>query len=251
MPHPAVGCCSYPSPPPTHPPGVAPWGDKRWEAQDAGPRWLRRISKGYFNKLRLCIHRKALNSLTWDIWVSLIRDNLGTTLVIQWLRICLPMQGTRVWSLVWELRSHLPRGNQATTTKSKYHNYKSLHALEPACVPQLLSPSAQEPMICNKRSQQSEAYTHHSHGELPLARESPHSPQPGRAPTHHSQGEPPLTTVRESPHSPQPGRAPTHHSQGESPTHHSQGEPLQSNKDWGLQRRSSPAKNKQKLKEKQ
>ena len=25
----------------------------------------------------------------------------GTTLVVQWLRICLPMQGSRVWSLVW------------------------------------------------------------------------------------------------------------------------------------------------------
>ena len=101
------------------PPGVAPWGVMGWEAQDAGPRWVRRISKGYFNKLRLCIHRKALNSLTWDIWVSLIRDNLGTTLLIQWLRICLPMQGTQVWSLVWELRSHMPRGNQATTTEPK------------------------------------------------------------------------------------------------------------------------------------
>ena len=27
---------------------------------------------------------------------------LGTSLVVQWLRICLPMQGTRLRSLVWE-----------------------------------------------------------------------------------------------------------------------------------------------------
>ena len=28
--------------------------------------------------------------------------NLGASLVAQWLRICLPMQGTRVRALVWE-----------------------------------------------------------------------------------------------------------------------------------------------------
>ena len=38
---------------------------------------------------------------------------LGTSLMIQWLRICLPMQGTWVWSLVRELRSHMPQGNKA------------------------------------------------------------------------------------------------------------------------------------------
>ena len=27
---------------------------------------------------------------------------LGASLVVQWLRICLPMQGTRVQALVWE-----------------------------------------------------------------------------------------------------------------------------------------------------
>ena len=35
----------------------------------------------------------------------------GLSLVVQWLRICLPMQGARVWSLVGELRSHKPQGN--------------------------------------------------------------------------------------------------------------------------------------------
>ena len=44
----------------------------------------------------------------------------GTSLVVQWLRIRLPMQGMRVRSLVRELRSHMPRGNEA-------------------CVPQLVS----------------------------------------------------------------------------------------------------------------
>ena len=34
-----------------------------------------------------------------------------TSLVVQWLRICLPMQGIQVWSLVKELESHIPWGN--------------------------------------------------------------------------------------------------------------------------------------------
>ena len=36
---------------------------------------------------------------------------LGTSLVVQWLRICLPKQGTWVQSLVRELRSHMPWGS--------------------------------------------------------------------------------------------------------------------------------------------
>ena len=35
----------------------------------------------------------------------------GTSLVVQWLRIHLAMQGTLVQSLVGALRSHTPRGN--------------------------------------------------------------------------------------------------------------------------------------------
>ena len=34
------------------------------------------------------------------------KDTAGTSLVVQWLRICLATQGTQVLSLVGELRSH-------------------------------------------------------------------------------------------------------------------------------------------------
>ena len=37
----------------------------------------------------------------------------GTSLVVQWLRIHLLIQGTRIWSLVEELRFHMPRGDKA------------------------------------------------------------------------------------------------------------------------------------------
>ena len=33
--------------------------------------------------------------------------------MVQWLRICLAMQGTQVWSLVPELGSHMPHNNRA------------------------------------------------------------------------------------------------------------------------------------------
>ena len=45
-----------------------------------------------------------------------IKTEAGTSLVVQWLRICLPMQGTRVRSLVQE--DPTCRG----ATKLVYHN---------------------------------------------------------------------------------------------------------------------------------
>jgi len=40
---------------------------------------------------------------------------MGTSLVVQWLRIWLAMQGTRVQSLVGEVRSYMPRGTHMTS----------------------------------------------------------------------------------------------------------------------------------------
>ena len=61
------------------------------------------------------------------------------SLVAQWLRICLPMQGTQVRALVWE-DPHAPEqlGPWATTT-------------EPACL---------EPVLRNKRGRDSERPAH-------------------------------------------------------------------------------------------
>ena len=73
----------------------------------------------------------------------------GTSLVAQWLRICLPMQGTWVWALVQED----PTCHAAT--KPMHHNYWAC-ASEPAsynywaCVPQLLKPAHLQPMLHNK-----------------------------------------------------------------------------------------------------
>ena len=80
----------------------------------------------------------------------------GTSLVVQWLRVRLPMQGTRVQSLVLED----PTCHGAT--KSMCHNYWAC-CLEPAshnywaCTSQLLKPCALEPILRNKRSCRSES----------------------------------------------------------------------------------------------
>ena len=91
----------------------------------------------------------------------------GTSLVLQWLRVCLPMQGTWVRSLVWED----PTWQGAAKPRL-----------------QLLEPS-----LCPKRSHSSEKPSHLNQREPPPSstRESPRPPQPER--------EPPPSSTRESP----------------------------------------------------
>ena len=86
----------------------------------------------------------------------------GTSLVVQWLRIRLPMQGTRVQDLVRE------DPTCCRATKPGHHNYW-------AHVPQLLKPARLEPVLRNKTS--------HCNKPMPAHRNKP-----------------PLTTTRESPH---------------------------------------------------
>ena len=47
------------------------------------------------------------------------KSPVGTSLVVQWLRLCLPMQGTPVWSLVREVRSHVPQGQLSPCTTAR------------------------------------------------------------------------------------------------------------------------------------
>ena len=71
----------------------------------------------------------------WSLlWAELypIQLHAEISLVVQWQRICLPMQGTLVWSLVLE------DSTLHWATKPVDHNYWSPHTLET--------------MLCNKRS---------------------------------------------------------------------------------------------------
>ena len=80
---------------------------------------------------------------------SLILKNLSrASLVVQWLRIHLPIQGTRVRALVWE------DPTCCRATKPVRHNYSG------ACVPQLLKPARLEPVLRNKRSHRNEKPVH-------------------------------------------------------------------------------------------
>ena len=65
-----------------------------------------------------------------------------TFLVVQWLRICLPMQGTQVQSLVRE------DSTCHRAIKPMYHNYLSLRAFEP--------------VLHNKRSNHKDGPTPHN-----------------------------------------------------------------------------------------
>ena len=76
-----------------------------------------------------------------------VMGNTGTSLVAQWLRICLPVQGTRVRALVQED----PTCHGAP--KPVRHNYW-------ASVPQLLKPARLELVPRNKRSHRHEKPEH-------------------------------------------------------------------------------------------
>ena len=93
------------------------------------------------------------------VWQSVKNWWLRASLVAQWLRVRLPMQGTWVWALVRED----PTGRGAN--KPVCHNYWAC-ALEPAChnywahVLQLLKPARLEPVLHNKRSDRNEKPAH-------------------------------------------------------------------------------------------
>ena len=52
--------------------------------------------------------------------------SLGTSLVAQWLRPCLPTQGLWVQCLVWELRSDTHHGQKNTETENRQYYTNSI-----------------------------------------------------------------------------------------------------------------------------
>ena len=79
---------------------------EKWSRRNQAP-WLQSILQSYSNQKSMV---------------------LGASLVMQWLRVCLPMQGTRVRALVWED----PTCRGAATPMS--HNYWA--CVSGACAPQ-------------------------------------------------------------------------------------------------------------------
>ena len=111
----------------------------------------------------------------WRNWPHIRpRNPFETSLVGQWLRIHLPMQGAWVRALVWEDPTY------CRATKPVCHNFWAC-ALEPASHnywargPQLLKPACLEPVLRHKRSYHNKKPVYHNE-EYPLlavTRESP------------------------------------------------------------------------------
>ena len=82
-------------------------------------------------------------------------------MVAQWLRIHLPMQGTRVLALVWKIPHAVEQLSPcATTTEPELYSLRA--TTTEACVPQLVKPAHLEPVLCNKRSHRNEKPAHHN-----------------------------------------------------------------------------------------
>ena len=101
--------------------------------------------------------RNSLDSMCqhFNLYLKLKKQTFGVFLVIQWLRTCLPMQGTRIASLVWEDPTYCEK-------QSVSHNYWTHRR-------QLLRPALIESVLRNKRS-------HCNENALQLE-SCPHSPQ--------------------------------------------------------------------------
>ena len=115
--------------------------------------------KQRFLKQNTHVHKNNTNHKRKIYTLYFIKIKNGASLVVQWLRIRLPMQGTWVQALVQE--DPTCRG----ATKPVRHNYWAC-SLEPAShnywahVSQLLKPMCLEPMLCNKRSHRNKKHVH-------------------------------------------------------------------------------------------
>ena len=67
-------------------------------------------------------------ALSWDwencLYISIKNKTSKTSLVVQWVRLCLPMQRYRFRSLVRGLRSHVPLSQNPQDIKQKQYCYK-------------------------------------------------------------------------------------------------------------------------------
>ena len=82
---------------------------------------------------------------------SFVKNHMRASLMVQWLRIRLPMQGTRVQALVQK---------DPTCRGATKHVLQLLSLCSRALEPQLLKPMHLEPALRNQRGHCSEKPTH-------------------------------------------------------------------------------------------
>ena len=76
---------------------------------------LQNIYHGFSFSLSLIWKWAGLLWLWAEAENGILKNISQTSLVVHWLRLCLPKQGLQVLRLVKELRSHTPWGNSACT----------------------------------------------------------------------------------------------------------------------------------------
>ena len=109
-----------------------PWRSSGWlQAPDAGGTGSVPGRATKILHAPQCGPPKNPHGLYWikqNIFLKLISP--GTSLVVQWLRLHLPVQGVWVWSLIRELSSHLPRGQKTKTWNRGYIVTNSIKTLK-------------------------------------------------------------------------------------------------------------------------
>ena len=142
----------------------AEWVRGRWSRWDQNRSWVGGVRLWKTRRPRytlFCFTYCDIGRIPWLHYIFFRNITLRTSLVAQWLRIHLPMQGTWVRALGRE--DPTCRG----ATKPVCHNYWAC-ALETtshnywAHVPQLLKPVRLEPTLLNKRSHRNEKSAHRS-----------------------------------------------------------------------------------------
>ena len=89
----------------------------------------------------------------WLVIFMAFKTQIGTSLVVQWLRTHLPMQGHMFEPWSWKIPHAAEQLSPcATTTEPVHHTYRG-------CAPQLPKPVCLEPMLRNKRSHRNEKPT--------------------------------------------------------------------------------------------
>ena len=64
-------------------------------------------------------HLKMDNFRAIQWYTVILKEDWGTSLIVQWLRLLLPMHRMPVWSLVRELKSHMPCGQKNQNIKNR------------------------------------------------------------------------------------------------------------------------------------
>ena len=107
---------------------------RKWKKPQTWRKYLQKTSgKGLISKLYkefLQLNNNKKNGLNWAE---------GTFLVVQWLRIHLPMEKTQVRSLVWE--DSTCHGILWNLPSAVHHNYWSPNTLEPVLLNKRVAPT--------------------------------------------------------------------------------------------------------------